>query len=102
MFFFFLICFNKSTVDVGIIYSNEEQSYCKGLECSADYRGYWQVYWTDSVNGSYKLNKNNAQVNVWQIDDKKELEITLIHESDHIRVDFKLSSGNAYFYANRT
>ena len=43
--------------------------------------------------------KKNAQVNVWDIDNHGELEITLLSEGNYIRVDFKLPSGNAYFYA---
>ena len=47
----------------------------------------------------YKINKDNAQVNVWDIDRGGDLEITLLNEGINIRVDFKLPSGNAYFYA---
>ena len=38
-------------------------------------------------------------MNVWNIDDKGELEITLLYEQNTIRLNFVLPSGNAYFYA---
>ncbi|CAF1215765.1 unnamed protein product [Adineta steineri] len=68
-----------------------------GCQCSTYYRNYWQLYW-EMNEKFYKINKNNAQVNVWKIDDRGELEITVLNEGDQIRLDFKLPSGNACFY----
>lgn len=61
-------------------------------------RGYWQVYF-EKDGKSFKINKNNAQVNPWPQDDGKYLEITIRYEGDFIRLDFVMDSGNAYFYA---
>ena len=88
-------------MSLGSILSDQDKSNLNGLECSAEYRGYWQVYWKDNMHASYKINKNNAQANVWKMDDGKELEITLVDESNDIRIDFKFTSGNAYFYAKK-
>ncbi|CAF3331439.1 unnamed protein product [Rotaria socialis] len=83
-------------IAIGDVNSKSEKS-ANDLECSTYYRGYWQVYFT--MNGvAYQLNKNNAQANVWDVDDGGELEITILKEGTDIRVDFKLASGNAYFY----
>ena len=85
---------------MGDVKSNEQTSNYQGLDCSSVYRGYWQVYWKRKYSGyEYKINKNNAQMNVWQIDNNDELEITLLYEKNDIRLNFILPSGNAYFYA---
>ncbi|CAF0963927.1 unnamed protein product [Adineta steineri] len=68
-----------------------------GFRCSTYYRSYWQLSWQMNEK-FYKINKNSAQFNVWDIDDRGELEITVLNEGDQIRLDFKLPSGNAYFY----
>lgn len=78
--------------------SSESQKSTTNFVCSTLYRGYWQLYWKIG-NIQYKINKNNAQVNVWDMDAGRELEITIMKETDCIRADFKLPSGNAYFYA---
>lgn len=84
---------------IGEIKSGSDKS-ATGFSCSTYFWGYWQVMWKDQGSGKpYKINKNNAQVNVWEMDKGGELEITILKETDYIRVDFKLTSGNAYFYA---
>ena len=82
--------------------SRESVSNKNQIKCSTDFRGYWQVYWSDKNGGNYRINKNNSQVNVYEMDHENELEITLLHEADFIRIDFKMTSGNAYFYAGRS
>ncbi|UJR12667.1 hypothetical protein I4U23_016841 [Adineta vaga] len=88
---------NTIQINMGDINTQCDKS-SDGFECSTYYRGYWQLHW-EMNEGFYKINKNNAQVNVWDLDDHGELEITLLDEGDKIRVDFKLPSGNASFYA---
>ena len=74
------------------------------VECEIPFgmgvRGYWQVYFRYRGK-SYKINKNNAQVNPWYPeDDGQYVEITIRYEEgEKIRLDFVMRSGNAYFYA---
>lgn len=90
----------KKVKQIGDV-SSKSEVRADGFECSTLFRGYWQLYW--EVDGrTNQLNKNNAQVNVWNIDDNGEMEITILNEEEDIRVDFKLPSGNAYFYAKQT
>lgn len=102
--------FNWATIDLergtNVIFQREllmgdiesrQESDQPGFDVSTYYRGYWQIYF--QINGiQYRINKNNAQVNVHESDNLGDVEITLLHEGERIRANFQLSSGNAYFY----
>ncbi len=88
---------------IGDVESQSQRSSSESLECSTYFCGYWQVYWTDRLDGKYKIKKNNAQVNVKPCNNNNELIITLTlgtGKSERIRLKFKMSAGDShYFYS---
>ena len=96
-----LNCLNFRTLFIGDVEAMGQRSSCESLECSTYYCGYWQVYWTDRLDGKYKIKNNNAQVNVTPSNNNNELIITLsLDQSDRIRLKFKMTAGGThYFYS---
>ena len=88
---------SKKQVLIGSIEKCQEVSVDDDIPF-AKTRGYWQVYFQYN-NCKYKIDKNNAMMNPFPQDDGKYVEITIRRESDNIRLDFVMDSGNAYFYA---
>jgi hypothetical protein len=95
---------DRTSVVVGSVPVEEETRVSTSILFAEGARGYWQVYF-DYNGRQYKIDKNNAQVNPWPVDDKKYVEITVRFEETtnrtRIRIDFVMSSGNAYFYAKQ-
>jgi len=71
------------------------------IECSLrfdeDYRHYWQVKFRMGGH-RYRINKNNAQANVWGMDNNKTPRFILLKEGNYIRINMMFNSGTAYFY----
>ena len=87
-------------IHIGEIMKDKEKSVYESIPYEEGLRGYWQVYFT--MGGRrYKIDKNNAQANIWQSDIGTMVEITVRNEESGIRIDFVFASGNAYFYARR-
>eukprot|EP01083_Nonionella_stella_P219612 786502_1 len=61
----------KQTVSLGNINSKEQKS-TSGFRAKHTFRGYWDIQFTKS-NARYKINKNNAQCNVWPMDENQEV-----------------------------
>ncbi|CAF1574322.1 unnamed protein product [Rotaria magnacalcarata] len=78
--------------------NSHSQETLDGFGGSTKYRGYWQVYFRFG-NRNYKIDKENAQMNIWRDDHHGTMVITILAESDgRIRIDMILPSGNAHFY----
>jgi hypothetical protein len=88
----------KEKIFIGDVAADSQTSVYTSLKARCDLRSYWQVYWDTKSGNRYKLDKNNAQCNVWEMDDGREIDIFLISEANRIRVDFLFPSGRAYFY----
>ena len=91
------VCFKKE-ISVGDVEVDQEVEVHCELSYARGRRYYWQVYFFYGGR-KYKINKNNAMVNLWSQDDGEYVEITIRKEASNIRLDFVMNSGNAYFYA---
>merc|ERR1719309_689218 len=69
----------------------QEKLVC-ALRFHEGYRHYWQF--KCRIDGkSYKINKNNAQANVWDMDDGKIPRFIILQEGDYVRINMIFSSG---------
>jgi hypothetical protein len=88
----------KQTITIGNVKSNSLVSVDCNLRTILRHRSYWQIFYETPDGSTHSIDKNNAQCNVWGIDDGKELDLFIIEEGSYLRVDFILPSGKAYFY----
>jgi len=71
------------------------------LECSLrfdeTFRHYWQ-FKCEIGEQKYKISKNNAQANLWDMDDHKIPRFIILKEGEYFRINMMFPSGTAYFY----